>query len=126
LIVQNVPAKYTKEMLMLEWPRNGAYNFIFVPYHFKQKRAAGHAFINFTSHDAAVAFYFQWHRKFFNEHGANRALLIKAATVQGLEANLDYFRDRLRGVKNTRYLPTVMFPEPSIHRVFNGNELVPL
>jgi len=108
LIVCNVPAKYTKEMLMLEWPSNGAYNFIFVPYDFKQKRAAGRAFINFTSHDAALVFYFQWHGKLLSKHGSNCRLNIDAARMQGLEENLRYWRDRLRGVRNARHLPTVL------------------
>jgi len=115
LIARNVPAKYTKEMLMLEWPSNGAYNFIVVPFEFKQKRAAGHAFINFTSHDAALAFYFQWHGKLLSKHGSNGRLNIVAARVQGLEENLQHWRERLRGVKNARYLPTVL----------SGGEVVP-
>jgi len=78
-----------------------------VPYDPKQRRAAGHAFINFASHDTAVDFYRLWHGKHLSNHGASRNQKIRAAEVQGLVENLRYFEVKLRGNKNAMHLPAL-------------------
>jgi len=116
LIIRNVPARYTKEMLIREWPADGAYDFLYLPFNFKQKRTAGFAFLNFTSHEAAVAFHRQWHGKPLRDHGTAKNLNISAADVQGLEENVRHlFASNISRVKNIKFLPSV----------FNGIQEVP-
>jgi len=116
LAIRNVSARYTKAMLMQEWPLDGTYDFLYLPFNFKQKRGAGLAFVNFTSHAAAVGFYSQWHRKHLREHGSARRLSIGVAEAQGLDNNLRHVASCNVGrITNPKFLPSV----------FNGMDEVP-
>jgi len=117
LVVRNVPARYTKEMLMQEWPPNGMYDFLYLPFNFKQKRTSGFAYVNFTSHEAAVNFYSQWHGKSLCNQGTAKQLSIGVAGTQGLEANLRHVAaSNIGRIKNLQHMPSV----------FNGVDEVPL
>jgi len=116
LVIRNVPARYTKELLMQEWPVDGTYDFLYLPFSLKQKRTAGFAFVNFTSHEAAVHFYSQWHSKSLRDHGTAKQLKIGVAEIQGLEENLRHVAASVTRVKNPKYLPSV----------FSGIDEVPL
>jgi len=109
LVVRNVPSRYTKETLMKEWPADGTYDFLYLPFSFKQKRTAGYAFVNFTTHEAAVNFHTRWHRKSLHEQGAARKLSISVADIQGVEGNLRHLVhcNSISRTKNWKYLPSV-------------------
>jgi len=116
LVIRNIPARYTKELLMQEWPPDGTYDFLFLPFSFKLRRTAGYAFINFQSHGAAVAFHKQWHGKSLRDQGTARKLSVSAAGVQGLEENVRHvFALNGNRVQKTKFLPSV----------FNGVHEVP-
>jgi len=117
LVVRNVPARYTKEMLMQEWPPNGTYDFLYLPFNFKQKRTAGFVYVNCTSHEAAVNFYSQWHGKSLRDQGTSKRLTIGVAEAQGLEANLRHVAaSNISRIKNPKHMPSV----------FDGIDEVPL
>jgi len=102
---------------MQEWPLDGTYDFLFLPFNFKQKRTAGFAFVNFTSHKAAVDFYSQWHGGSLRNQGTARRLSFSASEIQGLKENLQHVAACNVGrTKNYKYLPSV----------FNGVDDVPL
>jgi len=108
LVVRNVPARYTKEKLMQEWPADGTYDFLYLPFSLKQKRTAGFAFVNFTTHEAAVDFYSVWHGKSLRDQGTAKRLSISVAEVQGLDENLRHVAaSNIGRIKNPRYLPSV-------------------
>jgi len=109
LVVRNVPARYTKEELLQEWPPDGAFDFLYLPFNHRQKRAAGYCFVNFTSHEAALTFCNQWHSKLLSaSKRTGKRLSIGAAEVQGLEANLQHLMCcGNQRTKNTKYLPSV-------------------
>jgi len=117
LVVRNVPARYTKEELLQEWPPDGTFDFFYLPFNRIQKRAAGYCFVNFTSHEAAVTFHNQWHSKSLAaSQRTGKKLSIGAAEFQGLEANLRHLmRCGIQRVRNTKYLPSV----------FNGDHEMP-
>jgi len=104
-----VPARYTKEELLQEWPPDGTFNFLYLPFNRRLKRAAGYCFVNFTSHEAALTFCSQWHNKLLSAgNGTGKRLSIAAAEVQGLEANLQHLmRCGIQRIRNTKYLPSV-------------------
>jgi len=117
LVVRNVPARYTKEMLMREWPPNGTYDFLYLPFNFKAKRTAGFVYVNCTSHEAAVKFYSQWQGKSLCNKGIAKRLSIGVAEAQGLDANLRHVAaSNISRIKNSKHLPSV----------FNGVAEVPL
>jgi len=109
LVVRNVPARYTKEELLQEWPPDGTFDFLYLPFNHRQKRAAGYCFVNFTSHEAAVTFCNQWHHKWLSaSKHTGKKLSIGAAEFQGLEANLQHLAHcGIQRIKNTKYLPSV-------------------
>jgi len=109
LVVRNVPARYTKEGLLQELSPGGTFDFFYLPFNPRQKRAAGYCFVNFTSHEAAVTFCNRWHNKWLSDSKhAGRKLSIGAAEVQGLEANLQHLMCcGIFRIKNTKYLPSV-------------------
>jgi len=117
LVIRNVPARYTKELLMQEWPVDGTYDLLYLPFSFKQKRTAGYAFVNFTTHEAAVDFHSRWHGKALRDQGTAKRLSISTAETQGLEENLRHMAAcNVSRIKNSKYLPSV----------FNGIDEVPL
>jgi len=108
LVIRNVPSRYTKENLLHLWPPDGTFDFLYLPFNRKQRRTAGYLFMNFTSHDAAVAFYKKWHGKQLHDQGTARKLSIRAAEIQGLEENLRHLIDaNVHQNTNPKYLPIV-------------------
>jgi len=94
LVVRNIPARYSQEMLLTEFQPDGTFDLFFLPYSFRDGRTMGYAFVNFRSHDAALDFQQQWHRQFLQDHGRTKHLDVAAATVQGLRENLAQFNER--------------------------------
>jgi len=108
LVIRNIPARYTKEILLQEWLVDGTFDFIYLPFSFKQKRTAGYAFVNFASSAAASAFQSQWHGRPLCAQVSSSKLSIGAAEVQGLEENVRHLINcKINRVKNPKYLPTV-------------------
>jgi len=107
LVIRNIPARYTKVMLLQEWLVDGTFDFIYLPFSFKQKRTAGYVFLNFTSSAAASAFQSQWHGRPLCAEVSSK-LSIGAAEVQGLEENVWHLiKCKINRVKNPKYLPSV-------------------
>eukprot|EP00440_Ansanella_granifera_P039504 gb/GFBE01042853.1/.p1 GENE.gb/GFBE01042853.1/~~gb/GFBE01042853.1/.p1 ORF type:complete len:315 (+),score=40.98 gb/GFBE01042853.1/:1-945(+) len=94
LVIRNIPARYTQEMLLAEFGADGSFNFLWLPYSFRDSRTMGYAFINFRSHKLAVQFQEKWHRCFLQDHGRTKHLDVAAATVQGLAENLRQFNEK--------------------------------
>lgn len=108
LLVRNIPARCTKEVLLQKWPPDGTYDFLYLPFSFNQKRISGFAFVNFTSHAAATAFHSQWHGKWLFSEGYSAKLKVSAASIQGLEENVRYlFHCKIGRIKNPMLLPSV-------------------
>eukprot|EP00931_Biecheleriopsis_adriatica_P062941 TRINITY_DN38039_c0_g2_i1.p1 TRINITY_DN38039_c0_g2~~TRINITY_DN38039_c0_g2_i1.p1 ORF type:complete len:426 (-),score=64.35 TRINITY_DN38039_c0_g2_i1:23-1300(-) len=109
IVVRNIPARYTQERLLEIWEPDGSYNFLYLPYSVRQKRGAGYVFINFCTHEAAVAFWqkVQGTRLPGCEH--LKCVDIAVADVQGLEENLRYWSNRKLGrISNSNFLPIVL------------------
>lgn len=88
LVVRNIPAQYTTDMLLEEWECDGSFNYVYMPRNCVVKRNLSYAFINFISEELAATFRERWHRSRLARHHAQKALNIGLATVQGLDANL--------------------------------------
>jgi hypothetical protein len=112
-VIWNIPARYTPATIVEVWPADGSIDYIHIPYDHSRNRRSGYAFVNFTSHDAAVAFYKKWQGRRFDVPRARR-LDIRVADMQGLKANLLQLslrsagrrRMRLRG-EHCKYMPVV-------------------
>jgi len=108
LVVRNIPTRYTKEMLLQEWVPDGTFDFFYLPFSFSQRRIAGYLFINFTSNEAALAFFSLWHNRSLHAQQVSTKLNITAAGVQGFEANVRHLiNSKIKRIANPKYLPSV-------------------
>lgn len=116
LYIRNIPARFTPEGLMEEWPPQDSYNLLYMPYSHEHRRTVGCAIINFISNDAAVAFHAHWHGRSLVLDTASRKLDISVARSQGLENNLLGMKcsKKILRIKNPRYMPLVIQPDGTI------------
>merc|ERR1712059_101446 len=63
LMIRNVPVLYTREMLLEEWPNQGTFDFLYLPFSCSTQRNLSYGFVNFTSEAAARAFVGKWQKK---------------------------------------------------------------
>jgi len=114
MVVRNVPQRTTKQEFLAELNQTGfagAYDFAYLPRDFKTHLGKGTAFVNFIEPEAAAAFAAAWHRTYrfglIGDEGI--ALNVAAASLQGLQANVDKWTSYRRGrVKNPNYLPFLL------------------
>eukprot|EP00930_Biecheleria_cincta_P058954 TRINITY_DN44735_c0_g1_i1.p1 TRINITY_DN44735_c0_g1~~TRINITY_DN44735_c0_g1_i1.p1 ORF type:complete len:445 (-),score=57.27 TRINITY_DN44735_c0_g1_i1:490-1824(-) len=100
LAIRNIPARYSQEMLLMEFQPDGTFDLFYQPYSFRDARTMGYVFINFRNYEMALAFQQKWHRQFLKDHGRTKHLDVAAATVQGVRDNLAQFN--LRSVARLR------------------------
>ena len=65
IMMQNIPNKFTKELLISEINREfkGKYNFFYLPIDMKNNCNVGYAFINFIDLESLKSFYDYYHGK---------------------------------------------------------------
>jgi len=63
VMVRNIPAMYTQEMLVSECVNMGTFDFLYLPRSGNGHSNLTYAFINFVSEEHALAFKDQWHKK---------------------------------------------------------------
>jgi len=112
LMVRNIPVMYTQEMLMLEWPNNGSYNFLYLPRSCAGQTNLSYCFINFFSEEHAMAFRAAWQKKRLMHFRARKSLNISLADVQGLKAHLQQLkRKRVRRIEMRQCQPYILFKD---------------
>lgn len=112
LMVRNLPRDLIQQSLLEELDRvgfAGVYDFVYMPCSFEARETKGYAFINFTTHTAALAFASSWQRsRRFSPDGVLPPLNISAAAVQGLEANTQKWAGpRMTRIRNPALRPYV-------------------
>lgn len=106
LIVRHLPPRCSQEQLLHVWPQDGSYDFLFLPYSVKQRRAARYAFINCTSAVAAKALFERWNNTWLpGSPEGSMPLQVSEANVQGLCPNL--WHHRSIGSDRTQHQPLV-------------------
>mmetsp|Transcript_124536 Transcript_124536/g.360075 ORF Transcript_124536/g.360075 Transcript_124536/m.360075 type:complete len:306 (-) Transcript_124536:613-1530(-) len=95
LVVRNIPRCFpNEEALQEEWPLNLGYDFLYLPRCRDGKGNLTYAFINFISEAHAQAFRAHWHGRRLARFTDGKSLNVSVATVQGLEANVRYLREK--------------------------------
>jgi len=109
LVVRNIPACYSQESLLLEWPnKDDAYNLLYMPRSSSSDEGPSHAFINFISADAARAFKNKWHGKHLKQTTEKSTKLnVSTAKVQGSLAILALLKRRRVGRMQSQSQPKV-------------------
>lgn len=117
LVVRNVPARCSQAMLLQIWPPSlHRYNLLHLPYCHRTRCPIGKVFVNFGSHEAALAFRARWHGVTLMPGAKAKALDIGMAEVQGYRANLEdmVHNTRTSRLKNKRHMPVIIRPDGSI------------
>eukprot|EP00930_Biecheleria_cincta_P069642 TRINITY_DN5735_c0_g2_i1.p1 TRINITY_DN5735_c0_g2~~TRINITY_DN5735_c0_g2_i1.p1 ORF type:complete len:373 (+),score=40.75 TRINITY_DN5735_c0_g2_i1:91-1209(+) len=92
LAVRNIPARYTKMMLLEEFGPHGSFDYFYVPYSFRLRKTTGMGFLNFRSHALALVFQRKWHRRFLGPSTPkSKGIDIAPADYQGMAENLKRF-----------------------------------
>lgn len=112
LMVRNIPVMYTQDMLMLEWPNNGCYNFLYLPRSCAGQTNLSYAFINFCSEEHAMAFRLTWQKRRLAHFRARKSLNISLADIQGLKAHLQQLKKkRVRRIEMRQCQPFIMLED---------------
>jgi hypothetical protein len=111
VMLRNIPNNYNRDSfveLLDSQGFSGLYDFIYVPLDFKSRVAIGYAFLNFTSHVAALRAFDVFHG-FSTWRGKSRKVceVTWSETHQGLEANIEVVQS---SKMNRRRVPEVCKP----------------
>jgi hypothetical protein len=96
LLVINVPTYLTQGALLsmmedLTQSMRGNYDFYYCPWNEVEGRNMGYAILNFPDPNQALDFQQHWTNRFICRGSRERPVRVLRASVQGLEANLEYF-----------------------------------
>jgi hypothetical protein len=94
LMIRNIPSPYTPEALLQEWPNEGTYDFLYLPYSSRLQRNLTYVFINFTTPEAALDFKYRWQKMRLVRYSSQKPLNIGVADVQGRDENLRQLRKK--------------------------------
>jgi len=123
LMLRNIPNKYTQEQLREDLePFRMAIDFLYLPTDFKNNCNLGYAFLNFSNGKVAEKFAAQYNGSRLPRFPHSpKVLAVQCARVQGVEANVDRFRDSsVMGVRDDTMKPMLFqlgepipFPAPN-------------
>lgn len=107
-MVRNIPTHYDQERLLSEFPPNGTFDYLYLPYCVKERRPKGFAFINFVTPEFARVFQHKWHGKYLTVTYCVKHLDIAASAAQGILDNLKPLCDKEETVLSLRtHLPAI-------------------
>eukprot|EP00397_Hematodinium_sp_SG-2012_P019035 GEMP01019541.1.p1 GENE.GEMP01019541.1~~GEMP01019541.1.p1 ORF type:complete len:340 (+),score=60.03 GEMP01019541.1:20-1039(+) len=124
LMLKNIPNRYTQMMLIdllnSKLGFYGTYDFLYLPIDFRNRCNMGYAFVNFLDKETAYKFRSVMHRRKLPACHSNKICEIAYARVQGLEANVEHYRNSpINGVPVPAYRPKLFkngveypFPPP--------------
>jgi len=123
LMLRNIPNKYTQEQLLADLDMyRKAIDFLYLPTDFKNTCNLGYAFLNFRDGEVAEAFAAAHNGERLPRFPLSpKVLSVQCARVQGVQANIERFRDSsVMGVQVEAMKPMlfedgvqISFPAPS-------------
>lgn len=109
VMVRNIPAGYTQDMLLQVWPLDGKYDLLYLPVDAATNSHKGYAFINFTSEAYAREFQEMWRNRRLSHAGVSKRLNIIPSKVQGFGKNLHQLKKKRVGrVARGEWAPIVV------------------
>jgi len=125
LMLRNIPNKYTREMLvnaMRERDVLKYVDFFYVPIDLRRQHCVGYCFVNLTSTEGNARF-IEAFEGVKLEGADEKTCSISVGKVQGLESNIEAYRNNAVMFMNERYHPMLFkngqeipFPAPTISR----------
>jgi len=109
LIVRSMPMTYSQEDLLAEWPPDGSYDYLCIPYNVSKGSTHGIAFVNFVTYEHAALFHKKWHGAFLSRQDGKHPLDIAVAKVQGYAPNLARIKkSEARMLAEAGFLPVLV------------------
>jgi len=99
LMVRNIPHRYTRHALIVELGGlgfAGAFDFFYLPLDKESMFNLGYAFVNFINEslaDSALKLIAGYKFKLYRKRGGNRSAAVSVAHIQGLERNMQHYKD---------------------------------
>ncbi|EER12764.1 heterogeneous nuclear ribonucleoprotein, putative [Perkinsus marinus ATCC 50983] len=132
VMLRNIPNKYTQKILLNSIDGRGfegTYDFFYLPIDFRNRCNLGYAFINFTTHESAVAFTNSFNGYSLPAFKSTKVCEVCWARVQGLEANVDHYRNSpVNEMPHNEYKPMLFargqyipFPMPPLPYAASGH-----
>ncbi|MCD7464304.1 hypothetical protein HAX54_052484 [Datura stramonium] len=127
VMIKNIPYDYNREMLMKfmdehcllenQKARDSneenilfAYDFLYLPMDFKNKKSKGYAFVNFTDHRTVWKFFWAFNDKLDVFPGSAKRVKIVTAKIQGKEALVQRFKETRFECESEGFLPVWFNP----------------
>jgi hypothetical protein len=109
VLVQNLPARCTREEVLAAFPADGSYDFIYLPFSVKQRRTSGYMVMNFLTPELALAFKTRYEGQHLPKtHRQCKALVFRAAPYNGLVINVKHAVEKgAMDIQNEAYLPLI-------------------
>lgn len=124
VMIQHIPSKCSQRKLMREINSAGflgRYDFFYLPIDPRSRMNRGFAFVNFTTAEAAEAFYRKFNSQRFKQLPSEEALAIMPADLQGYDQNAaKYAASRLSAKRAPHSRPVFFQPLPG-HTGKDGN-----
>lgn len=97
VMLRNIPNNYSQERLRWVFQHEGfegTYDFFYLPIDGTRGHNRGYAFINFKECSYVARFYRAFHGKQLPSLGSHKVLTVCKASLQGYEANYDFFSSK--------------------------------
>eukprot|EP00927_Polykrikos_kofoidii_P076838 TRINITY_DN73865_c0_g1_i1.p1 TRINITY_DN73865_c0_g1~~TRINITY_DN73865_c0_g1_i1.p1 ORF type:complete len:235 (-),score=25.16 TRINITY_DN73865_c0_g1_i1:229-864(-) len=106
VIVHNLPIRLRKQCVLLEmWPVDvHKYDFVYVPFNPRRRRASGYVFMNFVTPEAAMKFRDAFHGKILDDYKMH-PLAVGRAECQGFCAAIMLSWPSMQSCKHAQHFP---------------------
>lgn len=126
LMLRHLPNKYTRDMMLEELEARNVIrdiNFFYMPIDLRHRCNVGYCFVNVTSKEAVARFRAAFHGTRLGQVRTNKTCEVEFGKVQGLDANIEHYRNNAVMYMNDKYRPTLLengeliaFPAPTMTR----------
>jgi hypothetical protein len=115
MMIRNIPGRYEQTDFMMDLEDlgfAGTYDFLYMPVDKATAINVGYAFVNFTDHYAATKFLESFKDYRFKRHRrkSKRLAAVSVAHMQGLENNLQYYKNTLVNTSKVKGRRPVVMP----------------
>lgn len=108
VVVRNVPKRCSQEDFLAMVRIHGMFDYFHLPYNLLHQRLLGYGFVNFCSHEMALAFQEEWHGRVLARAAGQKPLNIATASTQGWHTCLARVKFRkVNLLAQAGYLPLI-------------------
>eukprot|EP00448_Togula_jolla_P003834 CAMPEP_0170596560 /NCGR_PEP_ID=MMETSP0224-20130122/15190_1 /TAXON_ID=285029 /ORGANISM="Togula jolla, Strain CCCM 725" /LENGTH=344 /DNA_ID=CAMNT_0010920875 /DNA_START=77 /DNA_END=1111 /DNA_ORIENTATION=+ len=116
VMVRQVPRQFTQNMFLKLVNRHGfqgLFNFLYLPFDYKKRINVGYGFLNFVKPEHAHSFQLTFDGVYADRRSRTKGkpFCVHPASIQGYDANWQYFMQTKIGQKSDPHFSPLFFPE---------------